>query len=163
MNEENKSVFVEWSKAYESNQWDFVGREYGYSEKEKEENGDAGFPMMNFAYPLPHFDGNEKTIKKIVQNTNCTIVLNREENTYYLALTGGGMDFSQDIAKAYILAQGYIHWAWLDDICISNPLSVGRFWFRKILTELKRQHLVVISRSQAKVKDINRKMTEYPL
>lgn len=137
------SRMVDWREAvqesYDSSdpEWSFVGVD-SYSEKQKEDDPDVGFPMMNFAYPV-FGNINDDAIKKICRETNCTVVFNNHEDRFYLALTGGGMDLSQDIAKAYILAQGYIEWDFIDAVYISAPLSVSEYWYRKILRELKRQ------------------------
>lgn len=106
------------------------------------EDPDAGIPMMNYAYPL-EVTPDEATIKKIVKETNCTVVYNNEEDNYYLALTGGGMDLSQDIALAYMIAQGFIEWDFLSSVYLTNPLSVSKKDFKKILKEAIRQFKIV--------------------
>lgn len=149
-----RSIYVDWSRAYGSDIWDFVGRSV-LREKEQDEDSDRGYPMMNYAYPLDYFNGDETIIKRIVRETNCTVVYNTQEDTYYLALTGGGMDLSQDIAKAYMIAQGYIEWDMLHDVSINGPLSVSPFWYRKILRELKRQFAIEIANAQSDLNRVN--------
>jgi len=60
-------------------------------------------PLMNYAYQFPcHPDNltNEKLAKAGIETNTC--VMEDEHNgNFYLALTGAGMDFSQDIAVAF--------------------------------------------------------------
>lgn len=59
-------------------------------------------PMMNYAYPLPGWrDDPEAFQSDIITNTSCCIVMLDDEPV--LALTGGGMDLSWDICKAYTI------------------------------------------------------------
>lgn len=64
-------------------------------------------PMMSFAYPLPHLreDPSELQLKLLKSYTNLMLV--EIDDEYYLALTGGGMDFSWEICYAYMIA-GYM-------------------------------------------------------
>lgn len=65
-------------------------------------------PMMNYFYPLPHFEHLEPTeaARLIVDLPLCLIRL-EESDEYGLALTGGGMDLSWEICEAYMLL-GYL-------------------------------------------------------
>ncbi len=60
-------------------------------------------PMMDFFYPLPHFDhlGTDEAAKLIVDLPLCVIYV-EDMNEYGLALTGGGMDLSWEICEAYM-------------------------------------------------------------
>ncbi len=61
-------------------------------------------PMMNYAYPLPHFqDDDGKGARALATLPVCLVVLDDQS---YLALTGGGMDLSWEICEAY-LTLGY--------------------------------------------------------
>ena len=104
--------------------WEITGRNVMYSfyeenPKEAEKDGhtvedgkvqyldevaDDHFPMMNYAYPL-YSEPDEEAIIRICRETNCTVVEDTETGDFFLALCGGGMDLSQDIALAYILAE----------------------------------------------------------
>lgn len=57
-------------------------------------------PRMNFIYPLPDTFVVPHDFRKKLNNT--TIVYMMEEDRYYLALTGGGMDMSWEICESYI-------------------------------------------------------------
>jgi hypothetical protein len=77
---------------------------------EQEQENEEFSPMMNYYYPLPNlFVHDMKTlfgedwatkIKKQLSNTTLIYFLNDE--TYALALTGGGMDFSWEICESFI-------------------------------------------------------------
>lgn len=118
------SINVDWSSM--SDDWDNKGRSLieenckhkaedsnetnmrysGYCEK-CGHSEDSCQPMMNFAYPLETKPDDEKIIK-VCEQTNCTVMYNNEEDIYYLALCGGGMDLSQDIALAYNILEKWI-------------------------------------------------------
>lgn len=65
-------------------------------------------PMMNYAYPLPNFQGDagdaQFTLDTLGHGCACVVVEIGGEP--WLALAGGGMDLSWDICRAYI-ALGY--------------------------------------------------------
>jgi hypothetical protein len=64
---------------------------------------------------------------------------NTEENAYYLALCGGGMDLSQDIALAYFYAQRWIPYSLLMEVCKQPELSVGGSKWLMLAREVRRQ------------------------
>ncbi|MGD9158240.1 MAG: hypothetical protein PVG39_07540 [Desulfobacteraceae bacterium] len=68
---------------------------------------DDYMPIYNYAYPLHLSALEEDKIIRICQETNCTVVKNTEDDKLYLALCGCGMDMSQDIALAYMIANAY--------------------------------------------------------
>lgn len=90
--------------------WRFVGREIEQREADEELGVDEYYPMMNYAYPLREKPAEEE-IKEVHCKTNLTVVQDKGSDEYYLALTGGGMDLSQDIAMAYVLTE---HWVPLE-------------------------------------------------
>ena len=134
------SINVDWQEAFQNGDWDFIGQRITYTEEELDDNPDLGIPMMNYAYPIYNFDGDEEKIKKVCQETNCTVVYNQEEDEYYLALTGGGMDLSQDIAYAYMIISGYIEWDFLDEVKLTQCLSVSEETYREILRQAFKQY-----------------------
>lgn len=85
---------------------------------------DSGKPMMNYAYPLFDLPSDEKIVE-IHQRTNLTVVENTETEEYFLALCGGGMDLSQSIGLAYIIAQGWIPFTLASEITKQPHLNVG--------------------------------------
>lgn len=64
-------------------------------------------PMMNYFYPLPHFDGDlDEAARKLIDLPLCVVQFADTEEVG-LALTGGGMDLSWQICEAYMLL-GYL-------------------------------------------------------
>jgi len=156
------SIYGDWSQDYEK--WSFIGQQAYNKAHEKDadfdEANEMGMPMMNYAYPLKH-DIDEPTILKIVENTNCTVVENNDTGKQYLALTGGGMDLSQDIALTYIYAQSFVEWDLIDDVFISSPLSVDGDKYLLILKDLKERYLIRQAIDEEKLKEIEAKLKEY--
>jgi hypothetical protein len=110
---------------------------------------------MNFAYPL-FCEPDEEKIAKVCEETACTVVLNLQDDSYYLALTGCGMDFSQSIALAYIIADGCIEWDMLGDIYISGAFSVTEEDFQIVLNEMERQLRISIDNNKHKLKEVTK-------
>jgi hypothetical protein len=132
-------------------EWEFTGMDvmrsfYEANPKEAEKDGhelDEGgnvkyldeiiedfFPMMLYAYPL---DSEPPTMKiiKLCRNTNCTVVMKRDTEDYFLALTGGGMDLSQDIAMAYIIAEDFVPASLAMEVSTQEGLSKhGKEWMK---------------------------------
>jgi hypothetical protein len=89
----------------------------GYAEKwdvlqpEGVEPGEGNWqePMMNTWWPLPdHANPDSEAASKLAaEPISMCIVYNMESEEYGLALTGGGMDLSWDIAAAYVVL-GYL-------------------------------------------------------
>ncbi len=69
----------------------------------EDEDNEAGFPMMNYAYPLGGRDVPDN-VGTLLEHLPLTVV--EVDDTSYLALTGGGMDLSWEICAAYV-ALGY--------------------------------------------------------
>jgi len=69
----------------------------------EDEDNEAGFPMMNYAYPLGSRDVPDD-VGTLLDHLPLTVV--EVDGTNYLALTGGGMDLSWEICAAYV-ALGY--------------------------------------------------------
>jgi hypothetical protein len=141
---------VDWSEEYE--QWENIGEQvmrqyyednpqaaaddYGY---ELDEDGkldedvlyelaDHQAPMMNYAYPLRCEPSDDKVLR-VCRETNLTVMYHTEEDEYYLALTGGGMDLSQDIARAYQILENWLPLSLLPNVCQQPELSIhGEAW-----------------------------------
>jgi hypothetical protein len=112
-----KPVNFDFGTGY-TEKWEIV-YPTGYDE-EKDDPDNGGIerfePMMNYYYPLPHFNpehvGDAEKVAKILDKEARNLTLIRlldetEEQSYVMALTGGGMDFSWEICEAYMLA-GYL-------------------------------------------------------
>ena len=145
-----ESRYVDWSKALNGDEWECLGRQVMEEKKGSwsETNpdgieGDDYVPIYNFAYPLGLSSLDEDKIERICRETNCTVVHSQEEDALYLALCGCGMDLSQDIALAYMIAYSYgqekygrIPRHMLFDVYKSGPLSVGQDKFERIREKL---------------------------
>jgi hypothetical protein len=81
-----------------------------------------------------------------------------QDDTYYLTLTGGGMDLSQSIALAYIICDGCIAWNFLESINISGAFSVSEEDYQTILKEMKRQFTISIDNHKAKLKKVREQL-----
>ncbi|MBE3087249.1 MAG: hypothetical protein IMZ52_00585 [Actinobacteria bacterium] len=91
--------FYDWREHPLGEDWDVA-----FELTEKEMENEDWFPMMNYRYPIPDFDEKHlstKDIKKALQHVALTVVTDLKSDEKYLALTGGGMDMSWDIVKAY--------------------------------------------------------------
>ena len=142
--------YVDWWKALNSNEWVCIGQQImegkkGYWSEDNPEGitGDDYLPMYNFAYPLGLSSLDDETIIKVCQETSCTVVYNTDEDALYLALCGCGMDMSQDIALAYMIAYAYNNEGYgrlpdhmLFDVYRSGALSVSREAFGIIKQKL---------------------------
>ena len=79
---------------------------------ESEEENEEFVPMMNYIYPLGDTEWFERDMqnkfgsdwrKKVKSRlSNTTLIYMIEDEKYYLALTGGGMDLSWEICESYI-------------------------------------------------------------
>lgn len=101
INDEDEDVLPEG--ALDADEFDALSEQDVYSDG----------PMMNYWYPLDvssDFDPVEAAAK--IAHTNLCVVLVGDD--YGLALTGGGMDFSWEIALAFIRI-GYYPPAWITD------------------------------------------------
>lgn len=141
-----ESRFVDWWEAFKSDEWDCLGRQVMETKKGEwsEDNpegleGDDYIQIYNFAYPLELSSLDENKIIRICEETNCTVVHNEEEDALYLALCGCGMDMSQSIALAYMIAYSYgdeeygrIPDHLLFDVYKSRAFSVSKEQFKHI-------------------------------
>ena len=141
-----ESRYVDWWEAFKGDEWDCLGRHVmeekngEWSEDNQEGlEGDDYIPICNYAYPLGLSSLDENRIVRICEETSCTVVSNTEKDSLYLALCGCGMDMSQSIALAYMIAYshgseeyGRIPDHMLFDVYKSAPLSVGKEQFKHI-------------------------------
>ncbi len=78
-------------------------------------------PMMDYYYGLPGFGTDPETASRTIADLPLCLVHFPELDTWGLALTGGGMDLSWEIAEAY-LRLGYVPPFHLSDL----PAMAGR-------------------------------------
>jgi hypothetical protein len=99
---------------------------------------DNANPMINYIYPLElkydtdDDDDDKNKILEVVQNTNCTVMLNIETDEYFLTLCSGGMDLSQDIAFAYLILEKWIPEDLMSSVCRQKGLSISKENFEKL-------------------------------
>jgi len=134
--------------------WEYVGRDVMYSYYEAhpkvaeaegyeldeegkvnylDELADREYPMMLYAYPLEFDELEDDKIIRICTETNCTVVRDAKTDSLFLALTGGGMDLSQDIALAYIIAQKWVPFALALAVSTQPNLSKHGKAYRKVM------------------------------
>jgi hypothetical protein len=96
------------------------------------EKADESFPMMLYAYPI-YNDPSDQEILEVCLETCCTVVEDNDTGDCYLALCGGGMDLSQDIALAYVLVQGWVPASLALEVCTQYGLSKSGDKWRKAM------------------------------
>lgn len=136
----------EWD--YET--WEFIGRDIlqascNHYDQDKDNTNtqysghcekcgiseDDGQPMMLYAYPLDITPSDEE-ILEIHKETCCTVVQNKKTDEYFIALCGGGMDLSQHIALAYIIAQRWIPFDLAVNVSSQHNLNFGYKNFKRV-------------------------------
>ena len=108
--------------------------------------------MMNYAYPL-YSEPSEKQILKIVRNTNLTVM--EKDGDFFLVLTGGGMDLSQDIGLAYIYAGERIPIALAQQISTQHGLSCSGKEYKLLMREIKGCMNNEVTACKSKIEQIN--------
>lgn len=141
------SRYVDWNEEWLKDEWEFTGADLMYQKACNQEPEDytpeeiqeQNMPMYNYAYQLERTSIEDSVIRRVCEKTSCTVVYNQKENSYYLALTGCGMDLSQDIALAYMIVDGCVNWDMLEDVYIHAPISVSKQRYFEILKQMKSQ------------------------
>ena len=90
-----------------------------------EERINAYDPMMNYAHLLETTPSDED-ILKVALKTNCSVMYDSEEDKHYIALNGGGMDLSQDIALGYVILEKWIPEDFINSVCSQKGLSISK-------------------------------------
>jgi len=102
------------------------------------EKADSHYPMMLYAYPL-NWEPEDNKIIEVCTTTNLTVVQDEETGDFFLALSGGGMDLSQDVALAYLIIEGRIPIALAINVNTQPELSVyGKNWL-KVMRAIKKE------------------------
>ncbi|MCD4831684.1 MAG: hypothetical protein K8R02_07770 [Anaerohalosphaeraceae bacterium] len=110
-------------------------------------------PMMNYGYPLCYLPEEDKIVK-IVKNTCLTVMENQNTGEYFLVLCGGGMNLSQSIAHAYLLAGHRIPDELAFEVCTQPCLSVGKKEYVEIMKECKCELENIQRRADERIKKI---------
>lgn len=127
-----RNVLMKSCKHKSKEQPDHTNTEYENWCEECGIHEDSAQPMMNYAYPLELECTDEDKILEIVQKTCCTVMENTKTGEYFLVLCGGGMDLSQDIALAYIIAETWLPIALIQSVSTQEGLRQGGKNFKRI-------------------------------
>jgi hypothetical protein len=111
-------------------------------------------PMMNYGYPLYYLPDEDK-ILNIVKNTCLTVMENQDTGEHFLVLCGGGMDLSQSIAYAYLLAGQRIPDELVFEVCTQPCLSVRKKEYFQIMRACRSELSDIRRRALQRVKQIN--------
>jgi hypothetical protein len=114
---------------------------------------DSCEPMMNYGYPLC-FLPEDKKILQIVKGTCLTVMENDDTGECFLVLCGGGMDLSQSIAYAYLLAGERIPDELAFEVCTQPCLSVGKKEYLQVMRECKKELIDLRRRALGRIKQI---------
>ena len=68
------------------------------------------------------------------------------------------MNLSQDIALAYIIADGCIEWDMIENVSVSGAFSVSKEDYQIILSELERQLTISIDNQTRKLKEVTEQL-----
>ena len=113
---------------------------------------DSCEPMMNYGYPLHHLPDDEQ-ILAIAKETCLTVMENEDTGECYLVLCGGGMDLSQQIAKAYMIC-GYVPDALAFNVSTQYGLNLSGDDYFRVMSFVKESLVYAIADYQNKVKQI---------
>jgi len=153
------SIYVDWSEEWKNpDKWINHGRyalEQGCKHHTKSKDNtnmeyagycdecgtseDSAQPMMNYVYPLELTDFDEEKILRVVNETNCTVMENQDTGEWFLALCGGGMDLSQDIAYAYLILERWIPKDLLGSVCKQAGLNIGMKKWKELAAAMVEQ------------------------
>lgn len=115
---------------------------------------DSCEPMMNYGYPLSELPDDDK-ILHVVQKTCLTVMENQDTGESFLVLCGGGMNLSQSIAHAYLLADQRIPGDLAFEVCTQPCLSVGKKDYLHVMRACKRELKDIRRRATSRIKQIN--------
>ncbi|HBG60700.1 MAG: hypothetical protein A2Y10_13130 [Planctomycetes bacterium GWF2_41_51] len=110
-------------------------------------------PIINYSYPLYGLPDDEK-ILRVVKETCLTVMENQDTGEVFLALCGGGMDLSQSIAYAYILAGQRIPDEMALGVCTQPCLSLGIKEYKQTMAQCKENLADMRRRGLEKIKRI---------
>ncbi len=108
-------------------------------------------PMMNYAYPVELREISPGKAAEAIIGLPLTLVLDIESDEYFLALTGGGMDLSAEICRAYIALNQRppVHFC-------NVPRMAGRHYSQDFIAVLIESCEVAQNWSQSTIDDLQR-------
>lgn len=116
-------------------------------------------PMMNYFYPVSDYTpgGMDEWAAKIADLPLCVVELDGERG---LALTGGGMDLSWEIAEAYVRL-GYYPPTWLDLPAMSGRGTSAKD--RAIATALATHYRADVRRLERRIAELAERYGAHPV
>ena len=124
----------------------------GYCEK-CDISEDSAIPIMNYLYPLELDNFEDNKILRVVKETNCTILENENSGEWFLALCGGGMDLSQDIAFAFQILENWLPQDLLRNVCTQPCLSLGSKNYKALAKGIIKQLKMEADNNKEKAKE----------
>lgn len=115
---------------------------------------DSCEPMMNYGYLLYGLPDGEKVLN-IIKETCLTVMENDETGQCFLVLCGGGMDLSQSIAYAYLLAGQRIPDELVFEVSAQPCLSVNKKAYFQVMRACKAELEGVRQRALGRIKQID--------
>jgi len=103
-----------------------------------EESLESYEPIYNYIHPL-EFNPEDKKVLEVALKTNCCIIYDEEEDKSYIALTGCGMDMSQDIALSYIICEKWIPEEFIGSVSTQKDLTIGGEDWKRLRKEVIEQ------------------------
>jgi hypothetical protein len=111
-------------------------------------------PMMNYGYPLYGVPDDDK-ILQVIQKTCLTVMENDETGECFLVLCGGGMNLSQSIAHAYLLAGQRIPDELVFEVSTQPCLSVGKNDYIQVMRECRKELKDIRRRASQRAEEID--------
>lgn len=100
-----EALDIDWGREEDEGDDEYLDR---LTDAVRDSDIEWNVPMMNYYYPLPHFDESKAEEHQTTLLAHAgSVTLVRVGDGYALALTGGGMDFSDQIIAAHMLI-GYL-------------------------------------------------------
>lgn len=103
----NRPSALDWAKADEDEQEQMLDELREDVFRHMQDEPDLFAPMMNYIYPLPYYRGSASDAQSVLTQVGVSVVVVEVDGDVYLALSGGGMDMSWDICRAY-MELGYL-------------------------------------------------------
>lgn len=102
-----------------------------------EYDSEEGMPMFNYGqvlYDIP----SEAELDEVADKTRCCIVHDPDEGKSYICLMACGMDYTQDIALAYLICDGHIPDELAPKVSLQPGLTQSGANFERILRGLEK-------------------------
>ena len=118
-----------------------------------EESIDGYEPIYNYIHILELNNFDDDLILEVSLKTNCCVLYNSEEEKNYIALTGCGMDMSQDIGLAYLILERWIPEDFISRISKQKGLTQGGEDWKRLRNAIIEQSEVYKNRFESLKKE----------